>query len=64
MTDLKTDQSLLEALRLAVAEQPSAVEIEQQRISFILGSLRGDSTVSREKISQVLADHEGKKQDK
>lgn len=63
MTNLKTEQSLLETLRSAAAHEPSAAEIHEQRISFIMGSLKDDSTVSREKVSQVLADHEGKKRD-
>jgi hypothetical protein len=64
MTKLKTDESLLETLRSAAAHEPSADELHAQRISFIMGSLKDDSTVSREKVSQVLADQEGKKRGK
>jgi hypothetical protein len=60
MTDLKTSESLLSALRRA-ATTPSAEEIEQQRVSFIMGSLSERSSVTRARVQEVLAQQEGKK---
>jgi hypothetical protein len=35
--------------------------VYRQRVSFIMGMLKDSSTVTREKISKVLAAQEGKK---
>jgi hypothetical protein len=61
MTDLKTSDSLLDALKRAAAYKPTAEELERQRVSFILGSLREESTVTRERVQEVLAQQEGRK---
>jgi hypothetical protein len=61
MTDLKTSESLLSALRRAATRTPSAEEIEQQRVSFIMGSLSERSSVTRARVQEVLAQQEGKK---
>jgi hypothetical protein len=61
MTNLKTKGSLLETLRKAASSELSADEVHKQRISFIMGSLKDDSTVTRAKVTQVLADQAGKK---
>lgn len=39
----------------------TAEEIEKQRVSFIMGMLKEDSTVTRAKVSQVLAAQQGRK---
>lgn len=61
MTEVKTKPALLEALRVAAATQQTADEIQKQRVSFIIGMLKDDSTVSRAKVSEVLAAQEGRK---
>ena len=61
MTGMKTDESLLDALRRATAKTPSAEELEKQRISFIMGTLKPDSSVTRAKVQEILNEHEGKK---
>lgn len=61
MTNLQTDATLLRRLAEAATQILSAEEINQQRISFIMGSLKDNSTVTRAKISEVLAAHEGRK---
>lgn len=60
MTDLKTDDALLRALANAAQKQPTADEIEAQRISFIMGSLGEKSAVSRRRVTEILAQHDGK----
>lgn len=64
MTDLKTNESLLHALKRAASHTPTAEELHRQRVSFILGSLREESTVTRERVQEVLAEQEGRKSDK
>jgi hypothetical protein len=55
MPDIKTDASLLEALTKAAHTTLSAEEIEQQRVSFIMGSLGADSSITRERVQEILA---------
>lgn len=61
MTSLQTDQTLIDRLKLAASVELTAEELQKQRISFILGSLKDDSTVTRSRIREVLAEREGKK---
>jgi hypothetical protein len=61
MTELRTRESLLSALKLAASRRPTAEELQKQRISFIMGSINDKSTVTRARISEVLAAQEGKK---
>lgn len=58
---LRTDESLLKALREAAISKMTAAELREQRISFILGTLKEDSGVTREKVEQVLAKQHGEK---
>ncbi|MGE0768965.1 MAG: hypothetical protein AB7L90_21185 [Hyphomicrobiaceae bacterium] len=60
MSKLKTDESLLTALRTAAMGNPTAKEVQEQRISFIMGSLDRKSGVTRERVMKVLADQQGK----
>lgn len=62
MPELQTSPTLLKALREAAKRHPSAAEIRNQRISFILGSLGDKSTVTRERVTEVLAEQEGEKE--
>lgn len=61
MTGLRASTALLDTLRQASQRRPSADEIRKQRVSFIMGSLKPNSTVSRERVEHVLDKHEGKK---
>jgi hypothetical protein len=61
MTDLKTNPSLLNALERAAATKPSADQLRKQRISFIIGSLKDTSDVTRDKVRKILAEQEGLK---
>ena len=57
MTELKTSQALLQALKHATRPL-SPEERHRQRVSFILGSLKPDSTISREQVESILARQE------
>jgi len=61
MTELKTQQSLLDALKKAAQRPMNADELHRQRVSFIMGSLDVDSTITREDVEEILARHEGRK---
>jgi hypothetical protein len=60
MIELKTQESLLRALKQAAARRLTAEELEKQRVSFIVGSLKESSAVTRARIREVLAQQEGK----
>lgn len=62
MTELKTSELLLAALKEASKRGLTAEELNKQRISFIMGSLKESSTVTRSRIQEVLAEQEGKKE--
>ena len=55
MTELKTKESTLKALEKAARRSLSPDEIQQQRISFVMGSLDADSSITRDKVEQLLA---------
>jgi hypothetical protein len=61
MTELQTDQALINRLKIAAARELTAEEVNKQRVSYILGTLKNESTVTRSRIKDVLAEHEGKK---
>lgn len=61
MTDLKTDESLLRALKRASEYTPSQEELHRQRVSFIMGTLSDRNTVTRAQVEEILAQHEGRK---
>lgn len=59
VTKIKTDSALLEALQRASSVKQTPDEIFQQRVSFIYGSMKPDSNVTRERIKQILLEQEG-----
>lgn len=58
---LKTDEDLLKALREALSHKPTAEEIEEQRVSFVYGSLSSKSSVTRDQVRHFVADRDGLK---
>ena len=59
MTELKTNKSTLKALKEAARRQLTPDEIQQQRISFVMGSLDAESSITREKVEKLLAEQRG-----
>jgi hypothetical protein len=55
---LKTRPELLSKLQTA-GRKLSAAEILEQRISFVFGSLKRDSGITREQVRQILLEHDG-----
>lgn len=58
MPELKTSESLLRALREATRAQ-SAEERHQQRVSFVMGSLGSESTMTRAEVESIIGTQEG-----
>ncbi len=56
---LQTSEALLRALTESTARAPTAEEVRSQRVSFIMGSLRDDSTVTRARVQEILKQQEG-----
>jgi hypothetical protein len=61
VTKLKTQASLLDALHKASTQTTTAEELQKQRVSFIMGSLKHNSSVTRARVEDVLAEQEGRK---
>ena len=59
MGDLKTDPKLLRSLAAAVKRELTPDQLLRQKISFIMGSLSEDSTITRAKIEKALRKSEG-----
>jgi hypothetical protein len=59
MTELKTKESILEALEKAAGQRLTPEEIQKQRISFVMGSLDAKSPITREKVEKLLAEQRG-----
>ena len=55
----KTNPALLEKLKKAADVKQSAEEMHEQRVSFIYGSVSSKSSLTHERIRQVLVEHEG-----
>lgn len=60
MPEAKTDQALIDALTEAAKRPLTTEEIRKQRVSFILGSLGNDSTITKEQVETVLNKLEGR----
>lgn len=59
MTGPKTPEALLEKLSAATKRILSDQEIREQRISFIMGAVDEDSTITRDQIQKVIQKLEG-----
>ncbi|WP_242219425.1 hypothetical protein [Shinella zoogloeoides] len=61
MTDLRTNEKLLTRLKSDSNRKLTEDELYKQRVSFIMGSLSDNSTVTRAQVTEVLANFEGRK---
>lgn len=61
MTELRTSQTLLDALRKASERTPTEEELREQRVSFIMGTIRDDAHITRDRVKEVLEIQEGKR---
>ncbi|GMP11666.1 hypothetical protein [Bradyrhizobium sp. TM239] len=61
MSELKTDPELLAALKRAVGLPQPPEEVEQQRLSFVMGSLKASNEITRAEVGEILAQQKGRK---
>ena len=61
MLEIRTNPKLLDALKSAAQGTLSAEELRRQKVSFIMGSLKDDSTITRNRVKEVLDSLEGRK---
>jgi hypothetical protein len=61
MTDLHTNEKLLSKLKASASKTLSAEDILKQRISYVMGTLKDNSSVTRAKVKDVLSMQDGKK---
>ena len=60
MNALQTDSRLLAKLKESAGAPMTADEIHRQRVSYVMGTLNADSTLTREKVEALLLAKEGK----
>jgi hypothetical protein len=56
--DIKTDSKLIERLRNS-GRYVTREQLRRQRVSYIMGSLPQDSTITRREIERILEQNEG-----
>lgn len=61
MRELKTRTALLAALQRASTRELSERELHNQRVSFIMGSIKEKSGITRSRVEEVLAKQDGRK---
>lgn len=59
LLSLKTSEKLLNAVHRAAARKMTSEELREQRVSFVFGSMDSSSSVTRERVRQMLLDQEG-----
>lgn len=59
--ELKTDPALLAALKRALALPQTPEQVEQQRLSFVMGSLKSTNGITRSEVKEILAQQKGRK---
>lgn len=56
---LTTSDELLSKLKTAAAHKPSQNEIFEQRVSFVFGSIKESSGVTKERVRQLILEQKG-----
>jgi hypothetical protein len=60
MTELHTSVALLDALKKGTSRYPRREQLEDQRLSFVMGSLDEDNHMTREQVKSELEKQEGR----
>lgn len=58
-TDLKTDAGLLMKLEQAAKRHMTKDEMRLQKISFVMGNMPKESTLTRQQVAEILDSAEG-----
>lgn len=56
--DLRTDPTVLAALKKAATTKVTANEIAEQRISFVYGAMNASSAITREQVKKIVVSHD------
>ena len=59
MTELRTNEALLKALRNSSPRNPQPEQLEKQRL-FVMGALDDENDMTREEVQSVLEKQEGR----
>lgn len=57
--DIQTDARLIERLKKS-GRYVTSEQLRRQRVSYIMGSLPKDSTITRGQVEKILNENEGK----
>lgn len=60
MTEIRTDQRLLDELRRAAGRSMTAAEVREQRISFVMSAITEGSEVTRSEVGKIIDEREGR----
>lgn len=60
LDELRTDSVLLARLTEAAKRQLTSSELRKQRVSYVFGNMRDESTMSRAQVEAVLDRAEGR----
>lgn len=56
----KDPEDLVKKLHAAAKAEPNSEEILNQRVSFVMGSLKAESGVTRERVREIILRQEGR----
>lgn len=56
--NLQTDETVLKKLKDAASRKMTADEVQEQRVSFVLGTMKTDNALTREQIKRAIAAQE------
>jgi hypothetical protein len=56
---IETNKILIEALKSATSRKLTAKELLEQRVSFIYGSLKSNSSITKEEVRKAIKKQEG-----
>ena len=57
--EIRTSDTLLAALKLASSRPTTGAQLLEQRASYVYGSMKPNSSISKERIKEVLAQQQG-----
>ena len=63
LAHLKTQPSLIKALKSSASKSLTSKEINEQRVSYIVG-MKGSESITRDQVQKVLAYQEGRSSNK
>lgn len=58
--EIKTGNALLKALKSAASGKLTYEELFEQRVSFVYGSLKPSSSITKDKVREIIKEQEGK----